>query len=263
MTVILDQTTDIDHCVSFLNAFGVFQSYYQTHLASVTPSDISWIGSVQAFFMFFMTLPSGIVIDRYGPQPLYGFAMLVFSFSCMMTSLTHSYWQVMLAQGVLQGLALGCAFVPSMAAVVMWFQRPQDMPKRTIGIGIATCGSGTGGVVWPIIVRALMSNVGFGWTWRALGFSEYNYSVALGDLAAVVLTCFCLVAHAFFSIPRPVLHFVLYRDYPVPSWNIFAAAALGTPSQGEEIHSVRGRVQDKVLRGKCHASCLHLATGHV
>ena len=152
---------------SFLNAFGVFQSYYEKTLDGVTPSDISWIGSVQSFLIMGGNLFTGSVLDRYGPQPLLLFATVTMPFSCMMTSLTHSYWQVMLAEGVLQGLALSSSFMAPMTCVMWWFP---DGPKKFASIAITVSGSSLGGVVWPIIVHALITNVGFAWTWRALGF---------------------------------------------------------------------------------------------
>lgn len=82
-----------------------------------------------------------------------------------MTSLCHEWWQLFLAQGVLQGMALSIGFVPPMACVLQWFKQ-----KGPIGVAVIVSGSSIGGVVWPVVVRALLSNVGFGWTWRAIGF---------------------------------------------------------------------------------------------
>jgi hypothetical protein len=59
-------------CVSFasfgmINSFGVYETHYiQTLLSNRTPSEIAWIGSIQAFAQFSATLISGPVTDRYG-----------------------------------------------------------------------------------------------------------------------------------------------------------------------------------------------------
>lgn len=46
---------------------SVLQTYYQAHqLADKSPSDISWIGSIQIFFLISGGLVSGPVFDRYG-----------------------------------------------------------------------------------------------------------------------------------------------------------------------------------------------------
>lgn len=47
-----------------MNAFGVFQTYYQLDLlASKSASDISWIGSTQSFLMFAVSIIAGPVVD--------------------------------------------------------------------------------------------------------------------------------------------------------------------------------------------------------
>lgn len=108
---------------------------------------------------------AGPAQDKFGPKPLLLFAAVCFCFSCMMVSLCHQWWHLFLAQGVLQGMALSIGFAPPMVCVLQWFKH-----KGPLGVAVIVSGSSVGGVVWPIVVRALLSNVGFGWTWRALGF---------------------------------------------------------------------------------------------
>lgn len=53
----------------YANAFGVYQEYYQTHqLRHNSPSTISWLGSIQIFFLFGGTLFGGPLFDRYGAK---------------------------------------------------------------------------------------------------------------------------------------------------------------------------------------------------
>jgi hypothetical protein len=48
-----------------LNSFGVYQDYYtRIYLTNKTSSDISWIGSIQLFLIFFMGLISGQLLDK-------------------------------------------------------------------------------------------------------------------------------------------------------------------------------------------------------
>lgn len=65
------------------------------------------------------------------------------------------------------GLGNGFLFCPCVALLSTYFQR-----KRSLAIGIAACGSATGGMVYPGMVRALLPGVGFGWTMRAIGFIQ-------------------------------------------------------------------------------------------
>ena len=84
-----------------------------------------------------------------------------------MTSLCHEYWQFFLAQGVLIGFSLSFLTIPCMAIVSRRFNK-----YRGIAIGLVIAGSSTGGIVWPILVDAMLHtyHISFGWTMRILGF---------------------------------------------------------------------------------------------
>lgn len=81
------------------------------------------------------------------------------------TPVCTQYYQFLLAQGVLFGIGSTLLFHPSVAAPGQWFAR-----RRALAMGCASLGSGLGGVVWPILVRRLVVQIGFAWTMRALGF---------------------------------------------------------------------------------------------
>jgi MFS family permease len=84
-----------------------------------------------------------------------------------MTSLCYEYWQFMLAQGVLMGIAIGLLTFPAMAAVSQYFDK-----KRAAALGLAVSGSSVGGIVIPIALSKMLnsSSLGFGWTVRVIGF---------------------------------------------------------------------------------------------
>jgi len=81
--------------------------------------------------------------------------------SQFMTSLCHSYWQFILAQGVLTGLGNGAVYMPSMAVVSHWFYH-----RRAFALGVFSSGVSIGGGIWPIVVSKLLVKVGFAWTLR-------------------------------------------------------------------------------------------------
>lgn len=84
----------------------------------------------------------------------------------MMTSLSHTYYQFMLAQGILGGLCCGIIFTPSMAAVGQYFNK-----RRGAAMGVVVSGSGLGGVIFPIALSKMFkSSLGFGWSVRIVGF---------------------------------------------------------------------------------------------
>lgn len=148
----------------YINSFGVFQTYYVEALHH-PPSDISWVGSVQIFLLFFIGSFSGRATD-YG---LFRLTLLVGSIfqlvGVFMTSLSTEYWQVFLAQGICTGLGNGLVFCPTLSLLSTYFNK-----KRSLAIGIGASGSATGGLVFPVIVQQLLPKIGFPWTVRTIGF---------------------------------------------------------------------------------------------
>ncbi|KAL0938126.1 MFS monocarboxylate [Colletotrichum truncatum] len=153
--------------VGFLNAFGVFQEYYQTHLGK-PESDISWIGSVSICILYIGAPVSGILCDRLGPTIPLCIGSVGQLLALFMTSLCTEYYQTFLAQGVLLGVSMSLVFCPPVAVV------SRRLPhRRGLVLGLTIGGSSLGGVIWPIMLEQLLNHrqVSFGWTMRAVAFA--------------------------------------------------------------------------------------------
>jgi len=149
----------------FINSFGIFQTYYATKLGR-PPSDIAWIGSFQVFLLFFIGTFTGRLTDAGFFRALFiGGTALAVGGLFATAECGDGYWRFFLAQGVCVGLGNGCLFCPCMAVLSTYFRR-----RRAFAIGITACGSATGGLVFPSVVRQLLPAVGFAWTMRALAF---------------------------------------------------------------------------------------------
>ena len=148
----------------FVNSFGLFQAYYATALKQA-PSTISWVGSVQNFLTLFIGTFSGRAMDAgfYRHVAIVGLGLQVFG--VFMTSLATEYWQLLLAQGICQGLGNGLVFTPTVALVSTYFWK-----NRAVAVSGMTSGTATGGVVFPVVARQLLEKAGFAWTVRTMGF---------------------------------------------------------------------------------------------
>lgn len=124
----------------FSTAYGAFQQYYQTHLLSdSSPSRLSWIGTVNAFFLISTGVIAGPLFDR-------GFLLHVMSIGCflttlglMMLSLCDQYYQVLLSQGLCCGIGSGLIYVPALSLVSTSFTT-----RRGIAVGTVTTGASIG-----------------------------------------------------------------------------------------------------------------------
>ena len=152
----------------YISSYGVFQTYYVTAL-NQSPSSISWVGSVQIFLLFFIGTFSGRATDYGLFRPTFILGSMFQLLGVFMTSLSTKYWHLFLAQGICTGIGNGLVFCPILALLSTYFSS-----NRSLAIGIAAAGTATGGVVYPVIVRQLLPQVGFPWTVRVIGFVMFG-----------------------------------------------------------------------------------------
>ena len=98
---------------------------------------------MQAYLLMLVGTISGPLFDAgyLRLQLFLGAFLLVFGM--MMTSISTTYWQIMLSQGVCIGIGCGCLFVPSVAIISQWFTT-----KKAFATGIAASGSSLGMVFY-------------------------------------------------------------------------------------------------------------------
>ncbi|KAK1830661.1 major facilitator superfamily domain-containing protein [Podospora conica] len=193
-------------CVFFnswgvLNTFGVFQTYYETgELFTASSSNISWIGSIQAYCVLVFGLLSGPIYDRGHLRALMATGSFLIVFGFMMLSISTQYWQAILAQGFCVGIGAGLLFIPSVAVLPSYFTT-----RMALAMGIAASGSSLGGVVYPLTFLNLLNKIGFAWSVRILGF------IALATLITPVLFMEMRVKPVK---PRAVLDWTVFTDWP-------------------------------------------------
>ncbi|KAH9949495.1 major facilitator superfamily domain-containing protein [Amylocystis lapponica] len=151
----------------FASSFGVFQDYYAT-VSTSSSSEISWIGSLQLFFLFGVGLPAGQLYDLgyFHYTSICGTILYVFCIFMLSIADPTKYYQLILSQGIGQGLGSGLLLVPALSIQAQHWRR-----RRSLAMGIALTGSSAGGIVYPIMLNQLFhSPVGFAWGVRAAGF---------------------------------------------------------------------------------------------
>jgi predicted MFS family arabinose efflux permease len=151
-----------------INSCGVFQSY-STTLLGRPPSDISWIGSIQVFLTFFIGTFTGRFTDAGFCRPVLLCGTFFVAIGIFTSSAATQYWQLLLSQGLCMGIGNGFLFTPAISLVSTYFEK-----KRSLAIGLAACGSVTGGLVYPAMAQQLLPSVGFGWAVRAIGFVQVS-----------------------------------------------------------------------------------------
>ncbi|KAH9229074.1 hypothetical protein K456DRAFT_1923736 [Colletotrichum gloeosporioides 23] len=149
-----------------INSFGIFQTFYRDYL-SRPASDISWIGSMQVFFLFVVGVFTGRLTDAGYFRTVFGIGSALVVLGSLTASFATEYWQLFLSQGLCIGLGMGGLFCPVMAVLSTYFKR-----RRNLAIGIAISGSATGGMIYPVMARQLLPKIGFGWTMRVMALVQ-------------------------------------------------------------------------------------------
>lgn len=137
-------------------SYGVFQTYYKSYIVpEPSVSNISWIGTVQVFFMLFLGAFIGRASDAgYAREAiLVGTSMIVFGL--FMASLATKYYQLFLSQGVCVGVGMGIMYTPQLSVVSSYFKK-----KKPIAVGFCGTGAGIGGLVFPAMAQQLLPKVG-------------------------------------------------------------------------------------------------------
>jgi hypothetical protein len=129
----------------YINSFGVFQAAYAEMLGR-PPSDISFVGSFQIFLLFFVGTLSGVALDAGYFRSLLFTGCGLQVLGVLTTASAKQYWQLFLAQGVVQGLGNGLLFTP-----LVWLVSTYFSSRRGLALGLSSCGAPIGGVVFVLV----------------------------------------------------------------------------------------------------------------
>ncbi|KAH0164740.1 MFS general substrate transporter, partial [Aureobasidium melanogenum] len=165
--------------IGVYNTTGVFSVIISSSvLPTTSASSLGWIFSIYAFVVWSVGVWVGPCFDVFGPRllMLVGTCCTVLGMICL--SFCTEYYQIFLAFSLLTGLGSSLLLTPSMACVAHWFDT-----RRGLASGIAWTGSGFGGVLFPLVMQALVPKVGWSWCVRIVAF----VLLAL----CIISICFC------------------------------------------------------------------------
>ena len=83
-------------------------------------------------------------------------------------SFARQTWQLFLSQGICFGYGIGFLFVGSVGIIPQWFTK-----RRSLANGVATAGSGIGGMMYSLATQAMIDSLGIAWAFRVLGILAF------------------------------------------------------------------------------------------
>lgn len=120
------------------NSAGIFQSYWEGHqLSSSSSSTIGWIPAVNVFLILILGVQVGPMFDKYGPRWLLWSGALGYVVSLVLIAQCTTYWQLMLAYGVFNGICGGALTTTAISVISHWFEKKRGFAT---GIGTTSCG---------------------------------------------------------------------------------------------------------------------------
>ncbi|KAF2845637.1 MFS general substrate transporter [Plenodomus tracheiphilus IPT5] len=165
--------------MGLLNTIGVLQAWMSQHqLQDYSESNIGWVVSAYAFFLYIGAAQIGPIFDAHDIRWVIvpGSVGVVASLMCF--SVSESYYQLFLSFGVLGGLSASLQFTPAISAVGHWFCK-----RRALATGIACTAGGIGGIFFPLLILYLAPRIGFPWTIRLIGL----ICAIMGVFASILL----------------------------------------------------------------------------
>lgn len=115
---------------------GIFQWHYKTSIfKEQSSSELAWISSLQAFLVFILSPTVAKILQVNGCR------IVVLSFSCMaacgilLLVISGKYLDVMLAQGMIFGVATAGLSLPSMVMADQWFSTDRRAVAEIVSAG--------------------------------------------------------------------------------------------------------------------------------
>ncbi|KAF8859551.1 riboflavin transporter MCH5 [Acephala macrosclerotiorum] len=152
--------------VGTMNTIGAFQQHISQHqLHNYSDGDIGWIFGIYAFLSYACGLIVGPLFDQYDARWLIAAGGAGVSTAMFLAGSCQTYWNFMLVFGILNGISTSLLFVPCFTVIGHWFN-----VRRGFATGIAALGGAVGGIIYPIVLQALIPHAGWAVATRTLGF---------------------------------------------------------------------------------------------
>jgi len=152
--------------ITQLQSYGVYLSHYLStdYFPGATALDYALIGGIEFGAAMLLSPVCTILTRDLGRVPVMAAGCLLFAAGFIAASFATRIWHLYLTQGVLTGLGIGAIFIPSVQVLPQWF-----LKRRSLAGGIASCGSGFGGLAISLGTNAMIERISLAWALRITG----------------------------------------------------------------------------------------------
>lgn len=154
-------------------SYGSFQDYHEHNPESPfygnSVTSISAVGTLVIGCQHFIPLLLRGFTSAYahllGKTVMVSLGLSVVSI--LVASFSKSIAMLIAFQGVCFGMTSGVLLMPVVLYLGQWFDK-----RRGLATSVIFMGSGVGGVVFPLVLNALLTSIGFAWTMRVWALAQ-------------------------------------------------------------------------------------------
>ncbi|KAJ9475618.1 putative transporter ESBP6 [Pseudozyma hubeiensis] len=154
-------------------SYGSFQDYHehnpQSPFYGQSVTSISAVGTLVIGCQHFIPLLLRGFTSAYPHlhRTMVMVSLVLSALSILIASFSKSIAMLIVFQGVFFGTTSGVLLTPVVLYLGQWFDR-----RRGFATSVIFMGSGVGGVVFPLVLNALLTSVGFAWTMRVWALAQ-------------------------------------------------------------------------------------------
>lgn len=158
------------HTWGINSSYGVFLSYYlaNNYYPGATSLEFAFIGGLSISQALLVSPIATSTTRLFGTRITLLIGVGFEALALIGASFTHKIWQLFLSQGLCFGFGMGFLFVGSVGVVPQWFTG-----KRSLANGLATAGSGLGGMMYSLATNSMIESLGVEWAFRILGILAF------------------------------------------------------------------------------------------
>lgn len=154
-------------------SYGSFQDYHEHNPESPfygqSVTSISAVGTLVIGCQHFVPLLLRGFTATYAHliRKMVMVSLVLSALSILIASFSTSIAMLIAFQGVFFGITSGVLLMPVVLYLGQWFDK-----KRGFATSAIFMGSGVGGVVFPLVLNALLTSIGFAWTMRVWALAQ-------------------------------------------------------------------------------------------
>lgn len=144
----------------FALSFGILQEFYSSTEPFASQGGIAAIGTTSTGVMY-LTMPVFLYGFQRWPRARkwsLWISVPIIAVSLVGASFANSVSHLIVCQGIIYAIAGNALVMPTVNLINEWFSA-----KRGLAIGIAISGDFAGGAAMPLVLQAVLNEVGFRW----------------------------------------------------------------------------------------------------